>query len=203
MSTTTDRKPTAHRPAKQEKPSLKLPPIPPTNGFVDPRQAEILDQQVVSMFATSYLLPLLPMTRSSNSLIRRSSITSLCRLSDDHLRAAVAALRSITGKSVLADVLSFSLSELYTTDQQREAALGFVNVCLHNYGQMQILAEGLLPQVKRLLSHCNSDLEGTCKEGASEEEECGVPGSNGAKERHAQSREDWRQLIDALSDVCW
>ena len=132
-----------------------LPPIPPT-PHMEAHAVARLDQQVLDLFATSYLAPLLPMTRSSNWEIRRGAITSLARLSDDHLRAAAAALRNLQGKSILADVLTYAHSDLCTMGQRREAVAGFVNLSNHSYSQQQLLAEGLLVEVRNLLLACEA-----------------------------------------------
>ena len=85
----------------------RLPPLPPLaeGACLDPAEALKRDEPVLIMFADSYLAPLLPMSRSQTWEIRRGAITSLARLSDDHLRAAVAALRNLQGRSVLVDIL--------------------------------------------------------------------------------------------------
>ena len=103
------------------KPLAPLPQISKDNGFIAADDAAKLDRQVLECFAESYLAPLLPMTRSANWEIRRGAITSIARLSDNQLRAAVSALRNLKGRSVLADVLGFCMSEMCTMPQRREA----------------------------------------------------------------------------------
>ena len=92
----------------------RLPPLPPLaeNAILEPGEIVERDKPVLTMFAGSYLAPLLPMTRSTTWEIRRGAITSLARLSDDHLRAAVAALRSFKGRSVLVDIMEYCSSQL-------------------------------------------------------------------------------------------
>lgn len=92
-----------------------------------------LDAAVNEAYSTSYLAPLLPMTRSQNWEIRRGSITCVACCSDDHLRAAAATLRNLQGKSVLRDLVSFSMSEMCTMPQRREAVLGLVNLVGHKF----------------------------------------------------------------------
>ena len=135
------------------------PPLPPVNKISPSIDADIaqLDKKVNEAFASSYLAPLLPMTRSQNWEIRRGSITSVARLSDDNLRAAAAALRNLHGKSILADVLSFSLSDMCTMPQRREAVNGFVNLIGHRYCHGQLLADNLLPRVLLLLKECQQN----------------------------------------------
>ena len=106
------------------------------------------DKPVLTMFAGSYLAPLLPMTRSTTWEIRRGAITSLARLSDDHLRAAVAALRSFKGRSVLVDIMEYCSSQLVDAVARREAVEGLVNLLGHTHAQSELRAEGLLPALR-------------------------------------------------------
>ena len=112
-----------------------LAPLPhiQKNTHVNEDDAIKLDEQVNEMYSTSYLSPLLPMTRSQNWEIRRGSITCVACCSDDHLRAAAAALRNLQGRSIIRDVLAFSMSEMCTMPQRREAVLGLVNLIGHKY----------------------------------------------------------------------
>ena len=145
------------------KPLAPLPSLPKEQKLIKPDEAVKLDRQVLQCFSESYLAPLLPMTRSNNWEIRRGAITSIARLSDNQLRAAVSALRNLKGQSVLTDVLSYSRSNLCTMPQRREAVLGFVNLVDHRYTHGQLLADSgagggsLLHEVLRLLRECQTE----------------------------------------------
>ena len=112
---------TGHVVGSDGKPMAPLPALSKANAFISADNAAKLDRQVLECFAESYLAPLLPMTRSQNWEIRRGAITSIARLSDNQLRAAVSALRNLKGRSVLSDVLGYSMSEMCTMPQRREA----------------------------------------------------------------------------------
>ena len=137
----------------------RLPPLPPLaeNAILEPGEIVERDKPVLTMFAGSYLAPLLPMTRSTTWEIRRGAITSLARLSDDHLRAAVAALRSFKGRSVLVDIMEYCSSQLVDAVARREAVEGLVNLLGHTHAQSELRAEGLLPDLLILLRYVETD----------------------------------------------
>ena len=137
----------------------RLPPLPPLaeGASLDPSEVVKRDEPVLELFADSYLAPLLPMARSQTWEIRRGAITSLARLSDDHLRAAVSALRNLQGQSVLVDVLQYCSSPLCTSVEKREAIMGLCNLLGHKHSQSELRAENLFDGVLNLMRECQTD----------------------------------------------
>ena len=140
-----------------------LPVLLAHNAVLSSDEVARQDVPVVKLFEGSYLAPLLPMTRSHTWEIRRGAITSLARLSDDELRAGVAALRNLQGRSVLVDLMHYTTSPVCTAIEKREAVTGLHNLCGHEYAQHELHHEGLFGSVLALLRECDRGGEASMK----------------------------------------